>query len=99
MAAVDLDDRKFGVLDTTLAGYADELRQGGDATAAVTLDYTRSLHKSWRTVLRMLSVQPGGSVLDLGTGLGILAFELAANLALDVSGVDIDAIRGALWPA
>lgn len=88
---MDLDDRKFGVLDTTLAGYADELRQAGDATAAVTLDYTRSLHKSWRTVLRMLSVQPGGSVLDLGTGLGILAFELAANLALDVSGVDIEA--------
>jgi ubiquinone/menaquinone biosynthesis C-methylase UbiE len=91
MAAVDLDDRKFGVLDTTLAGYADELRQCGDATAAVTLDYTRSLHKSWRTVLRMLPVAPGGFVLDLGTGLGIVAFELAANLALDVSGIDIEA--------
>jgi ubiquinone/menaquinone biosynthesis C-methylase UbiE len=91
MTAVDLDARKFGVLDATLASYADELRQAGDENATVTLAYTHRLHQSWRTFLRMLPFPPGRSVLDAGTGLGILAFELAANLPLEIDGIDIEA--------
>jgi ubiquinone/menaquinone biosynthesis C-methylase UbiE len=91
MSAVDLDATKFGVLDATLASYADELRQAGDQNATVTLAYTHRLHQSWRTFLRMLPFPPGSSVLDAGTGLGILAFELAANLPLEITGIDIDA--------
>jgi ubiquinone/menaquinone biosynthesis C-methylase UbiE len=91
MTAVDLDASKAGLLDAILAGYADELRQSGDQNATVTLAYTHSLHHSWRTFLRMLPSPPGTSVLDAGTGLGILAFELAGNLPLQIDGIDIEA--------
>jgi ubiquinone/menaquinone biosynthesis C-methylase UbiE len=90
MTAVDLDASKAGLLDAILAGYADELRQSGDQNATVTLAYTHSLHHSWRTFLRMLPSPPGRSVLDAGTGLGILAFELAGNLPLQIDGIDIE---------
>lgn len=88
---VELDQAKQGVLDELLTAYADELRRDpAEETAAVTLAYTHTLHRSWRTALRMLPVPPGWTVLDVGCGLGILSFELAANLPLSVQGVDIE---------
>ncbi|HXQ59676.1 MAG TPA: methyltransferase domain-containing protein [Acidimicrobiales bacterium] len=88
---MELDGTKQVTLDATLEAYTEELRADGDDESAVTLAYTHSLHRMWRTALRMLPVAPGSSVLDVGSGLGILAFELAANLGLEVQGVDIDA--------
>ena len=70
--------------------YAGEFHRAGDEAAAVMLGYTHSLHRLWRPVLRMLPVQPGSSVLDVGSGLGILVFELAANVPVDIEGVDIE---------
>jgi len=87
---VRLDDTKASRLDALLDEYAGELHRSGDEAAAVMLGYTHSLHRLWRPVLRMLPVQPGSSVLDVGSGLGILAFELAANVPVDVEGVDIE---------
>jgi ubiquinone/menaquinone biosynthesis C-methylase UbiE len=79
------------VLDEVLTAYTDELRQDpAEKTAAVTLGYTHSLHRLWRTALRMLPVDKDWSVLDVGCGLGILSFELAANLPVCVHGVDIE---------
>ena len=90
-APLQLDQAKQGTLDEVLGAYAAELRRHPDQeTAAVTLGYTHSLHRPWRTALRMLPVPPGGSILDVGCGLGILSFELAANLPLTVHGVDIE---------
>jgi len=88
---VDLDQSKQATLDATLATYTEELRADGDEESAVTLAYTHSLHRMWRMALRMLPVAAGTSILDVGSGLGILAFELAANIGLEVQGVDIDA--------
>jgi ubiquinone/menaquinone biosynthesis C-methylase UbiE len=88
---VELDREKQAALDTMLTAFTDELRAGGDDESAVTLAYTHSLHRMWRTALRMLPLAEGSSVLDIGSGLGILAFELAANLRLHIQGVDIDA--------
>jgi ubiquinone/menaquinone biosynthesis C-methylase UbiE len=87
---VELDQNKQIALDVILTSYAEELRLAGEDESAVTLAYTHSLHRMWRTALRMLPMSAGTSVLDVGSGLGILAFELAANLALHVQGVDID---------
>src|SRR5580658_7948239 len=87
---MELDLSKQAALDTTLEAYTGELRAATDEESAVTLAYTHSLHRMWRTALRMLPVPEGSSVLDVGSGLGILAFELAANLRLHVQGVDID---------
>ncbi|MGO9891921.1 MAG: methyltransferase domain-containing protein [Solirubrobacteraceae bacterium] len=87
---MNLDDTKVGLLDAALDEYADELRSAGEVAAAVTLAYTHSLHRFWRTILRMLPVPPESAVLDVGSGLGILAFELAANLPVRMQGVDIE---------
>ncbi len=87
---MNLDDNKALLLDAALDKYVDELRSAGEAIAAVMLAYTHSLHRFWRTILRMLPVPPESSVLDVGSGLGILAFELAANLPVRVQGVDIE---------
>jgi ubiquinone/menaquinone biosynthesis C-methylase UbiE len=87
---MELDLSKQAALDTTLEAYTGELRAATDEESAVTLAYTHSLHRMWRTALRMLPVPEGSSVLDVGSGLGILAFELAANLGVHVQGVDID---------
>src|SRR5205814_3491619 len=49
-----------------------------------------SLHKFWRPALRMLPVAAESSALDVGSGLGILAFEVAANLPVHFESVDIE---------
>ncbi|HXQ76176.1 MAG TPA: methyltransferase domain-containing protein [Acidimicrobiales bacterium] len=87
---MDLDPSKQTALDATLTALTEELRAAGDGESAVTLAYTHSLHRMWRTALRLLPLPRGSSVLDVGSGLGILAFELAANLDVHVQGVDID---------
>src|SRR5580658_11300604 len=87
---MELDLSKQAALDATLEAYTEELRAAADDESAVTLAYTHSLHRMWRTALRMLPLPPGSSVLDIGSGLGILAFELAANLDVHIEGVDID---------
>ncbi len=89
---MELDQGKQALLDKELTAYAAEIRQDPDEeNAVVTLAYTHGLHGPWRNVLRMLPVQPAWSVLDVGSGLGILSFELAGNLPVAVEGVDIEA--------
>jgi ubiquinone/menaquinone biosynthesis C-methylase UbiE len=87
---VDLDGSKGAALDETLDRYVDDLRAAGEDNAAATLGYTHGIHRPWRQVLRMLPVPEGSRVLDVGTGFGILPFELAANVALRVEGVDLE---------
>ena len=54
---MQLDVVKQRLLDDALDSYAEELqRDPTDATSAVTLGYTHSIHRSWRTALRMLPV-------------------------------------------
>lgn len=87
---MDLNQAKADLIDAILEEYLEELRVAGDEKTATTLGYTHSLHRFWRQVLRMLPVAPGSSVLDAGSGLGLLPFELAANVPLRVEGSDID---------
>ena len=87
---MELNGGNKQTLDAALTAFTDELRAGADDESAVTLAYTHSLHRMWRTALRMLPLSEGWSVLDVGSGLGILAFELTANLRLYVQGLDID---------
>lgn len=87
---MDVDDTKSRLLDGILEEYTHELRGPGDEDAAVMLGYSHGIHRSWRPVLRMLPLRPDWSVLDVGSGLGLLAFELAANVRTDIHGVDID---------
>jgi ubiquinone/menaquinone biosynthesis C-methylase UbiE len=88
MSAMDLNAAKIAALDATLVEYTDDLRRAGEEDSAVTLAYTLGVHRAWRQVVRMLPVPTRGSVLDVGTGFGILPFELAANAALSAVGID-----------
>lgn len=90
MPVVELDPTKVQVLDATLAAYAEELAGAGLDNASVTLSYTHSIHRAWRQVVRMIPIPAGSAVLDVGTGLGILPFDLAANVAARIEGVDLD---------
>lgn len=88
---MDLDQAKSDALDRVLHEYAAELSPRVDPLAAVNLAYAHSLHGPWRSALRMLPVSPAWSILDVGCGLGILSFELAANLPLTIDAVDLEA--------
>jgi ubiquinone/menaquinone biosynthesis C-methylase UbiE len=88
ISAMDLDADKLELLDAMLVEYTDDLRTAGEEDAAVTLAYTHGVHRLWRQVVRMLPLPAGDSVLDVGTGFGILPFELAANVAVRAAGVD-----------
>jgi ubiquinone/menaquinone biosynthesis C-methylase UbiE len=88
---MDLDTDKIELLDAMLVEYTDDLRSAGEEDAAVTLAYTHGVHRLWRQVVRMLPLPAGDSVLDVGTGFGILPFELAANVAVHAAGVDHNA--------
>jgi len=90
MSSVEVDPTKAGVLDATLAEFVEDLRSAGQDNAVATLGYTHSIHREWRQVLRMLPVPDGSAVLDVGTGFGILPFELAANGAVRVDGIDLE---------
>ncbi|HEX3616999.1 MAG TPA: methyltransferase domain-containing protein [Solirubrobacteraceae bacterium] len=85
---MDLDPTKIAALDATLVEYTEDLRRAGEEDSAVTLAYTLGVDRAWRQVVRMLPVPAGGSVLDVGTGFGILPFELAASSALRAVGID-----------
>jgi ubiquinone/menaquinone biosynthesis C-methylase UbiE len=90
MSSVELAGTKSEVLDATLTGYAEELRRAGLSNAATALSFTHTIHRLWRQALRMLPIPEGSAVLDVGTGFGILPFELAANAVVRVEGVDLD---------
>jgi ubiquinone/menaquinone biosynthesis C-methylase UbiE len=85
---MNLDTDKAALLDAMLVEYTDDLRRLGEEDAAVTLAYTHGVHRVWRQVVRMLPLPAGDSVLDIGTGFGILPFELAANVAVHAAGID-----------
>lgn len=87
---VELDGTKAAALDATLEAYASSLRSAGEDYAAATLAYTHRIHGLWRQVVRMLPVPVGSAVLDVGTGFGMLPFELAANVEVEVEGVDLE---------
>lgn len=56
----------------------------------VMLDYSLMLHQAWKPILTMLPIGEGMNFLDVGTGYGLLADELAANVGMTIVGIDID---------
>ena len=86
-----LNDTKASRLDAMFEDYVGELRLAGEEAPAVMLAYTHGIHRLWRPVLGML---PGPARVRrcsmLGQGFGILVFEFAADVPVDVEGVDID---------
>ena len=91
MSAMELDATKAALLDTAVEAYTAELRDAGEDDASATLAYTHGVHRLWRQVVRMLPLPAGSAVLDVGTGFGILPFELAASAPVDAAGIDHEA--------
>ncbi len=82
-----MDQTKWPLLDEALHEYASELPPGDQANL---LAYTSSLHRAWRSILQLLNVASDLTVLDVGSGFGLLAFELCAQAPMRVIGLDID---------
>lgn len=70
--------------------YRDYLTAHPEAPGGSLLAQTVATAPSRRSLLRLLPLRPGWRVLDLGTGFGPLAFELALTAAVEVVGVDLD---------
>lgn len=74
-------DEAYGALAT----------ERSDPPGGMLLDQTVATAAARRRLLPIVPLRDGWRVLDLGTGFGPLAFELAANAAVEVVGVDTDA--------
>jgi ubiquinone/menaquinone biosynthesis C-methylase UbiE len=72
------------IIAGSLAGYPEE--KDGKAMFA----YSLNLHFAWRPLLWRLPITPTTRVLDVGTGFGILPFDLATQLPVSVTGSDIN---------
>lgn len=84
---MDIALDRSAVIDAVLEAY---LADHPDIEDRWLLEQTMLTAGSWRGLLRLLAVEPGWSVLDLGTGFGAMALELAAQAELEVTGVDAD---------
>ncbi len=83
---MQLDTSKSNTLDAITAGYIARLPESEGRRM---LTYTLGLHRMWRSVLSRLPIESHATILDVGTGYGILPFEIAANLDVDVVASDI----------
>ncbi len=85
--ALTLDAAKSTVIDAVFKEYRQTIDYW---PGQVMLDYSLMLHQAWRPLLPMLPIGAGIRMLDVGTGYGLLAAELAANIPISINGVDID---------
>ncbi len=75
-------------LDTIIAGSLAGYPETKDGKAMFA--YSLNLHFAWRSLLWRLPIAPNMEVLDVGTGFGILPFDLATQLPVSVTGADIN---------
>lgn len=87
---MQLDQSKQSIIDSFYEDLLASLDAGGDSPGAAMAAYTASLHRAWRGVLGLLPLARGWRVLDVGSGFGLLGVEITANLAVSVTGVDIE---------
>ena len=82
-----LDSAKSETIDRYFRDYLAETPYW---PGKVLLDYSLGLHQAWRSTIPLLPIGEGMRLLDVGTGYGLLADELIANLRLTILGIDID---------
>ncbi len=84
---MQMNPGKSALLDSVVGDYLDAMPEGD---AKVLLGYSHLLHQAWRSTLASLPISPTWRTLDVGSGLGLIPFELAGHLPIKVWGVDID---------
>ncbi|MGC8480157.1 MAG: methyltransferase domain-containing protein [Acidimicrobiales bacterium] len=72
--------------DTLVAGYLTTVTDDGKTLLA----YSLNLHRSWRGFFGRLGLQDGLKILDIGTGFGLLALDLARQYDVHVVASDIN---------
>lgn len=70
--------------------YAANISNHPDATERWLLLQTLYTGHQRRSMLPFLPLQPGMRVLDVGTGFGALAFDLAAQIPLQIEAIDVN---------
>lgn len=80
-------DDRFRIVDDVFASFSNE---GGALGERWLFEQTILTSRARRAVLDSLFIEPGRRVLDLGTGYGAVAFDLAAANSLHIDAVDID---------
>ncbi len=83
----NIDPAKSQIIDTH---FQEFLKETDYWQGKVLLDYSLMMHQAWRPILPLLPLGDDITVGDIGTGYGLLAAELAANLRLCVHGIDLD---------
>ncbi|MDA8392059.1 MAG: methyltransferase domain-containing protein [Actinomycetota bacterium] len=78
----------FAALDLAYGRYFDQHQEMGDRWL---LAQTLATGPSRRVIMPLLGVSPGERIVDLGTGFGPLALELAATYGCHVTGTDNEA--------
>ncbi|RIV20820.1 methyltransferase domain-containing protein [Alicyclobacillaceae bacterium I2511] len=77
----------YGKID---AQYEKYLINHGNIPERWLLEQTILTGPSRRGILKLLPIQAGAQILDIGTGFGALAFDIAATLPVTVTAVDAD---------
>lgn len=72
--------------DTLVAGYLTTVTDDGKTLLA----YSLNLHRSWRGFFGRLGLRHGLKILDIGTGFGLLALDLARQYDVHVVASDIN---------
>lgn len=84
---MEFSDAKSKVLDGVVLEYINSLPDG---TSKALLSYNLPLQQAWRTILKPMLISPTWRTLDVGSGHGLFALELAGQLPIKIKGVDID---------
>ncbi len=82
-----LDPDVSAVIDAVLAGYLSDHQEMEERWLFEQTVFTAG---SWRALLGLITAEESWTVLDLGTGFGGIALELAAQASSRVHGVDAD---------
>lgn len=78
-------EQRYEAIDTALRGFAPQLSGGEEYWLLIQTILTS---QSRRAFVSDLALSPGQRVLDVGSGFGALAFDLAATVPLDVTACD-----------
>lgn len=84
---MQLHEDKLCILDQALADYLSHHPRFSDRWLFEQTIYTSSLR---RTIFQYFPIHPNATLLDAGTGFGVLALELAGQIPLEIYGIDYD---------
>ncbi len=84
---MEFNDAKSKAFDGVVVEFINSLPDG---TSKALLSYNLPLQQAWRTTLKPMIISPTWRTLDVGSGHGLFALELAGQLPMKVKGIEIE---------